>query len=197
MSRRRLSPEERELWSRVARASVPLRPGATEAPPPAAARTAPPAPPAAPRPAPPTPFRVGEKADHRRDHDLLPGLAETLGRLPVRMDAGAFGRLRQGRLRPEARLDLHGMTAAEAHPALIDFVLSSRARGRRLLLVITGKGRARDELFPMPARARLRHDVPRWLALPPLAPAVLQVAPAHRRHGGEGALYVYLKAPGR
>ncbi len=46
------------------------------------------------------------------------------------------------------------------------------------------------------ARAgRLRHDVPRWLALPPLSAHVLQVAAAHRRHGGEGALYVYLRAP--
>jgi DNA-nicking Smr family endonuclease len=110
------------------------------------------------------------------------------------MDAGTFGRMRKGKLSPEGRIDLHGMTLAEAHPALISFILGSRAKGRRFVLVITGKGRVTDDMAPMPARAgRLRHDVPRWLTLPPLAGAVLQVTPAHRRHGGEGALYVYLR----
>ncbi len=92
---------------------------------------------------------------------------------------------------------LVGMTLAQAHPALVSFLLDARARGKRLVLVITGKGRAGEDWeAPMPARAgRLRHDVPRWLSLPPLSSAVLQVAPAHRRHGGEGALYVYLRAP--
>jgi DNA-nicking Smr family endonuclease len=103
------------------------------------------------------------------------------------MDANTFARMARGRLRPEARLDLHGMTLAEAHGEVVRFVLHARARGLRLVLLITGKGRG-DEV------GALRRDVPRWLALPPLAPAVLQVAPAHRSHGGEGALYVYLRA---
>ncbi|MCZ4263335.1 Smr/MutS family protein, partial [Limimaricola sp. G21655-S1] len=38
-----------------------------------------------------------------------------------------------------------------------------------------------------------RHQVPQWLALQPLAQAVLQVTPAHISHGGEGAYYVYLR----
>jgi DNA-nicking Smr family endonuclease len=194
---RRLGPADRELWERVKASVQPLRPepplprpasrGAVEVPNPAA-------PPSA--PAPLAPFRVGQAADHRRSNDLLPGLAESFGNLPLRMDAGAFGKMKRGKLRPEARIDLHGMTLAEAHPALVSFILASRAAGRRLVLVITGKGRTNDDLAPMPARAgRLRHDVPRWLMLPPLSAAVLQVAPAHRRHGGEGALYVYLRAP--
>lgn len=189
---RRLTPEERDLWERVRGSVMPLH---RSQPIPAPAPKAVAAPPATPPPSPAVaPFRVGQAADHRRSDDLLPGLAESLTRLPLRMDAGTFGKLKRGKLRPEARIDLHGMTLAEAHPALTSFILGSRARGRRLVLVITGKGRLTDDLAPMPARAgRLRHDVPRWLALPPLAGAVLQVAPAHRRHGGEGALYVYLR----
>ena len=189
---RRLSPEERALWDRVRASAVPLRPAPSiPAPPPAAP------PPQAPRPAAPPPaFRIGERASHHGTRDLLPGLAESLGRLPLRMDSGTHARMRRGKLRPEARIDLHGMRLAEAHPALAAFVLASRAAGRRLVLVITGKGRPTDDLWPMPARTgRLRHEVPRWLMLPPLAGAVLQVAPAHPRHGGEGALYVYLRAP--
>lgn len=192
---RRLSPEDRELWERVKGSVVPLH-SAQPIPAPAPK----PAPPTASKPAPPPPaplpaFQVGQAVDHRRSDDLLPGLAESLAQGPLRMDAGTFGRMRKGKLSPQGRIDLHGMTLAEAHPALISFILGSRAKGRRLVLVITGKGRVTDDLAPMPARAgRLRHDVPRWLALAPLAGAVLQVTPAHRRHGGEGALYVYLRA---
>ena len=101
-------------------------------------------------------------------------------------------KLRRGKLAPEARIDLHGMTLAEAHVALTGFILMSRTLGRRLVLVITGKGRSRGGSAPMQPGA-LRQQVPDWLRLPPLGEAVLQVAPAHRRHGGEGAYYVYLR----
>ena len=39
----------------------------------------------------------------------------------------------------------------------------------------------------------LRHSLPHWLAAPPLSGRILQVAPAHQRHGGAGAFYVYLR----
>jgi len=193
---RRLSPEDRELWDRVKGSVVPMhRTQAIPAPAPKPTPVSLPGPASALPPAASlSPFRIGQAVDHRRTNDLLPGLAESLAQGPLRMDAGTFGKMKKGKLRPEARIDLHGMTLAEAHPALAQFLLESRARGRRLVLVITGKGRLTDDLAPMPARAgRLRHDVPRWLSLPPLASIVLQVAPAHRRHGGEGALYVYLR----
>jgi DNA-nicking Smr family endonuclease len=86
------------------------------------------------------------------------------------------------------------MTLADAHPALLDFVAGAHARGLRLVLVITGKGKARDEYGPIPTRTGvLRHQVPQWLSSGPLRPLVLQVAEAHQRHGGSGAFYVYLR----
>lgn len=192
---RHLSPEERALWDRVAGTTEPMaraRPAPMPEPEPSAKRPSGPA--AGPVPLPLPGFRVGQSADHRRDHDLLPGLAEDMGRAPVRMDARTHGRMTRGKLLPEGRIDLHGMTLSQAHPALIGFILSQQAAGRRLVLVITGKGKLRDDLAPMPVRqGALRHQVPQWLSLPPLAGAVLQVTPAHRRHGGEGAYYVYLR----
>lgn len=192
---RHLSPEERALWDRVAGTTEPIaraRPAPMPEPEPSAKRPSGPA--AGPVPLPLPGFRVGQSADHRRDRDLLPGLAEDMGRAPVRMDARTHGRMTRGKLLPEGRIDLHGMTLSQAHPALIGFILSQQAAGRRLVLVITGKGKLRDDLAPMPVRqGALRHQVPQWLSLPPLAGAVLQVTPAHRRHGGEGAYYVYLR----
>ena len=85
------------------------------------------------------------------------------------------------------------MTSERAHAALTGFILAAHAEGVRLVLVITGKGRA-DAFAMQPHRhGILRHSLPHWLAAPPLSARILQVAPAHQRHGGAGAFYVYLR----
>jgi DNA-nicking Smr family endonuclease len=110
------------------------------------------------------------------------------------MDRRRFDKMRRGRMEPEARLDLHGMTAGPAHAALTRFILGAEADGRRLVLVITGKGRAPEtDVFAMQRHGILRHSVPHWLAAPPLVTKVLEVVPAHARHGGSGAYHVYLR----
>jgi len=111
------------------------------------------------------------------------------------MDPGLHRAMTRGKLDPDARIDLHGMTLAQAHSALTGFLLGAHARGNRLVLVITGKGRkADDHAAPLPARhGVLKHEVPGWLRSGVLAPLVLQVREAHRTQGGAGAYYVYLK----
>jgi DNA-nicking Smr family endonuclease len=124
---------------------------------------------------------------------------------PVSKTAGLDGRtqerLRRGLLEPEARLDLHGLTESNAHRALVTFLRGASSRGLRLVVVVTGKGRpsAPDEPFEMNYERRgvLKEMAPRWLAEPELARFVADVRPAHRKHGGEGALYVYLRKPDR
>lgn len=140
-------------------------------------------------------FRIGEAADKRhKPHSLMSPIHHQLAAQPVRMDAKAHKTMRRGKLKPEGRIDLHGMTMDQAHPALTGFIMASFSQGRRLVLVITGKGKLRDELAPMPVRkGLLRHQVPQWLSIAPLGPIVLQVTPAHIRHGGDGAYYVYLR----
>lgn len=188
---RGLSAEERALWQKVAESATPMpqRPKKSEPVPPQKPKKAPPA-----RP-PIQGFAVGEKARPTPPrHDLLPGLPERLIQAPVQMDRKNFDRMKRGKLSPEARIDLHGMTLAEAHPALINFVSRAHGSGKRLLLVITGKGRESDDFAPMPVRRGvLRHQVPHWLNTPPLGPLVLQIVPAHQKHGGGGAYYVYLR----
>ena len=58
-----------------------------------------------------------------------------------------------------------------------------------------GKGRADAEAIQPRRHGVLRHSLPHWLAAPPLAGRVLQVASAHQKHGGGGAFYVYLRRP--
>lgn len=187
---RHLSADERALWDRVADTAQPLDPAKPAALPDVIASK--PKPVIAPDPLPR--FNVGQKADARRPNDLLAGIADRLSRAPLNMDNKAYTRMKRGKLKPEARIDLHGMTMDQAHPELVGFILNAQAMGRRLVLVITGKGKLRDEGGPMPARQGiLRHQVPQWMALPPLSSAILQVTPAHLTHGGHGAYYVYLR----
>lgn len=189
MSRRRLTPDEIELWQRIASQAQRLHP-----------ERAPPAPLPKPKPTkrpPPRidPFDLGSGAPPRASaHDLRAPLPERLGSAPLNMDRKTHTRMTRGKLVPEGRIDLHGMTLERAHPALTRFVLSAQSQGKRLVLVITGKGRPRADDGPIPTpRGILKHQVPQWLSMPPLSRAVLQIRPAHISHGGEGAYYVYLR----
>ena len=187
---RHLSSEERALWDRVADTAQALDPvRALDIP---AAIAPKPKPMISPDPLPY--FNIGQRVDQKRGNDVLPGIADRLSRAPLNMDNKAFGKMKRGKLKPEARIDLHGMTMDQAHPELMGFILNSQAMGRRLVLVITGKGKMRDDGGPIPARQGvLRHQVPQWMALPPISQAILQVTPAHLTHGGHGAYYVYLR----
>ena len=197
MTRRHLRPDEIALWRHVTETARPLRRSVVLGVTTRRSRHSPPAtrvrrkslPRAHPR------FEIGERADGRRpDHDTLPGLRERLSTAPVSMDRKAFGKLRRGKLAPEARIDLHGMTMERAQPALTGFVMRAHGDGKRLVLVITGKGRHGEDTGPIPTRRGvLRHNVPQWLSRPPLSHMVLQVTEAHPRHGGAGAYYVYLR----
>ena len=199
MARRRrgqLSDEDKTLWKKVAATATPLaKPGPVIAPKkPEPPKPAPPIPkpapvvvqrPAAPHPAPPRPSTAINRA---------PDIAEHLRAAPIKMDRNRHGKLTRGKLSPEARIDLHGMTLAQAHPALNRFILNAAAQGKRLVLVITGKGVAEEHPWPdFERRGVLRQQVPHWLHSAPLAAHVLQVTPAHVKHGGTGAYYVYLK----
>lgn len=192
MSRRKprnIRPEEIELWAKVVENAVPLhpkRPFTAEKQ--ALTRPKPPLPPV-PR------FRLGEAGKPALPtHDLASSIHEELAGRPIAMDLKRFTKMKKGRLSPEARIDLHGMTIAQAHPALTRFILDAVSDGRRLVLVITGKGRTRADDGPIPERPGvLRHQVPHWLHTAPLKPHVLQVSDAHLKHGGQGAYYVYLR----
>ncbi len=103
------------------------------------------------------------------------------------IDRRTAERLRKGQMEIDGRLDLHGMTQDAAHAALDRAVTAAWRDGLRMLLVITGKGSAKD------GGGVLRHNLPRWLAVGANAPRVLRVETARPQHGGGGAFYVLLR----
>lgn len=183
-----LSPEDTELWARVAGQARPLRKRRRPAEPPELppeARDAEPGRADAPAPPPRQQRQAGAPA-----RPALPPLAP--GAAPG-VDRRTADRLRRGQLPIQARLDLHGMTQDEAHAALSDFVPEARAAGLRTVIVVTGKGRRAGEGSGLTARGVLWQMVPRWLNGADLRPHVLAFAHAQPRDGGDGALYVLLR----
>jgi DNA-nicking Smr family endonuclease len=178
MAKRRVTPEELELWRHVAQTVRPIKSKRRTAQPkddapstPAPkAKIARPAAPAA-KPEPPTPAKP---------HELTHGLSHGIDRRQAE-------RFRKGKLPIEGKIDLHGRTQQDAHDDLLAFLKRAHAGGKRTVLVVTGKGMTGSKT------GILRQAVPRWLNEPAFRSLVLAFDYAEPQHGGEGALYVLLK----
>ncbi len=117
-----------------------------------------------------------------------PGEVETGDELSFRRDglpATVFRRLRRGRYRVGAELDLHGLTAVEAHQAVHEFLQESCRLGTSVVRVIHGKG-----LGSGPGGPVIKRRVGRWLRN---RDEVLAYCSARPVDGGSGALYVLLR----
>jgi DNA-nicking Smr family endonuclease len=167
---RGLSEDERVLWSTITRSIAPLkgRKRAEDAAEIAPAETRSTARPAA-SPAATPPRRT-----------TPPPLA------PI--DRRTKQRLARGATEIGGRLDLHGLTQAEAHAALARFLHGAQARDVKVVLVITGKGGSDGE-----GRGVLKRQVPMWLEGPELRSLVIGYDNAGIGHGGAGALYVRVR----
>lgn len=101
------------------------------------------------------------------------------------LDKRTGERFKRGEMAIDAKIDLHGLTQAEAHDKLQGFLAKAAAGGKRCVLIVTGKGAG--------GWGVLRDAVPRWLNEPELRRHLLAFAQAQSRHGGAGALYALLK----
>ena len=149
-----------------------------------------------PRKPPKTPKRSDQS--HNRANNA-PALSENIKqpdeKSSFQIDRATSEKLRKGKIRIDARLDLHGMNKVQAHDALISFINNAYARGHRCVLVITGKGKAKssDQHWIHNEPGVLKKSVPTWLKTPPLNNIVLKTQQAAIKHGADGALYVLLR----
>ncbi len=92
--------------------------------------------------------------------------------------------LKNGEIRWEARLDLHGLRPDDARDTLCHFIDQQSHAGHRCLLIIHGKGSRHGE------EPVLKNHVNHWLQQ---LPKVLAFHSAIPKDGGAGAVYVLLK----
>jgi DNA-nicking Smr family endonuclease len=98
-----------------------------------------------------------------------------------------FKALKNGSIRWEAQLDLHGQTTETARAALCQFIPTQISHNKRCVLIIHGKGSHHHE------NPIIKNLVNRWL---PQFPEVLGFHSAKPQDGGQGAVYVLLKKQG-
>lgn len=107
-------------------------------------------------------------------------------------DPGQFRALRRGALPVDARLDLHGLTSAEAKESLAAFLKGERERGERCVKVIHGKG------THSPGGASvLRGELAAWLSQGPGAEHVAAFSSFHDEDGTSGSVLVLLRRANR
>lgn len=213
MSRRRVTPDEADLWRRVTRD---VRPSDLRRE--ALARSQPERPevqrqgviahaPAQLTPRAKAPLSAGLRAASAAPHPQAPASSVLGAGDPARDRLVASGRIAIERV-----FDLHGMTQARAETALSRFIAAAFQDGCRCVLVITGKGGPASQASMTRRRFgygssgddALRDDAPRgllrerfldWVDGPTLRPMIARVSQARPRDGGAGAFYVFLRRP--
>jgi DNA-nicking Smr family endonuclease len=107
------------------------------------------------------------------------------------LDGSWDRRLSRGLVQPDLMVDLHGHHLGRAYSLLDVRLEQAISSGARVLLLITGKPPATDQL-PI-KRGVIRAAVGDWLAASRHAGKIAAVRGAHPRHGGTGALYIILR----
>lgn len=180
---RGLSAEEAALWARVASTVAPLK-GRAPAP-----RAAPQEP--TPLPQPVAPAKPKGRVPAPRPAPPLPAPSSP----GPGLDSSWDRKLARAAIAPDFTLDLHGHTLDQAHQRLDIGLGQAKAMGARLVLLITGKPRPTEAADRGSQRGAIRAKVLDWLAAGPHASDIAAIRKAHRRHGGEGALYIVLRRP--
>lgn len=183
-SRDDLSQEDRRIWSRVAGSVTPSKPKKAARVTPGAVETAVPAPH-------PTGKTTGKALNPRPAPTVVVSRAPTAPHraAPEELEPRRQRRLSRERDPIEAKIDLHGYGRFQAQDALTAFLMGAQARGYRAVLVITGQGRRGGT-------GVIKGSVHDWLTGPALRTVVSGFAPAARKHGGDGALYVTIRRTG-
>ncbi|HEY1097201.1 MAG TPA: Smr/MutS family protein [Alphaproteobacteria bacterium] len=99
-------------------------------------------------------------------------------------------RIKQGVLKPTARLDLHGYTVARAEKAIPAFLQKSCRDGHLWVEIITGHGRMKGDDDGV-EKGVLKRMLPQWLEKPLNRPWIKRVLDAPQSRGG--AVWIALK----
>ncbi len=194
MKRRGVTPEEKALWRKVTRDVAPLHQA-------------------------PMDFLLDDhlpglkkpvkKVRPMGGGDALPTSRALLGAReadPFRAGDPRMDRhVRRGRSPIDAVLDLHGHTQLSARTTLLAFLTTAQRHGHRCVLVITGKGgpasNDHDANEHHGYRGHglgvLRARMSDWLKEAVFRALITRASPAHPKHGGSGAFYIFLKPPRR
>ena len=95
------------------------------------------------------------------------------------------------------KLDLHGYSLNDANHEVKKFLIKSFEKGYRKILIVTGKG-SRSKVSTNPYISEkfgvLKNSIPEFIRNDEnLNKIVFKITIADKKHGGDGALYIFLK----
>ena len=103
----------------------------------------------------------------------------------LKIDINQDKKTRRGRVQIEAQVDLHDMTQSQARIKLYQMIKTAKTNNKKCILIITGKG--------LRGEGVLRGSFVEWVNDTKVRDLIATYAPAHKKHGGTGAWYVFLK----
>ena len=108
--------------------------------------------------------------------------------------------LKRGKIKIDRRLDLHGYSLLEAKEKFKKEIIKSYNKNNRCLLVITGKGahvknKNTEDVGQKPRLyyGKIKNSIISWINESDLKTYILTYQNAGFEHGGDGALFVYLR----
>ena len=104
-----------------------------------------------------------------------------------RINRAVAEKLHRGEFSIQGHIDLHGLRVEDARDVFEDFLKKSIAEGKRMVLVIHGRG------LSSPDKPILKTNVLKWLTTGPWRKWVMAFASARLCDGGAGATYVLLR----
>ena len=106
--------------------------------------------------------------------------------------------LKRGKINIDRRIDLHGYGLVEAHEKFISEVKKNYIKNKRCLLIITGKGvhkkiENEQDTNPKLFYGKIKNSIINWINEDDIKKYILTYQDAGFEHGGDGALFVYLR----
>ena len=109
------------------------------------------------------------------------------------LEKNILRKIQKGKLKISASLDLHGSNISDSKKLVYDFVNYNSQNDKRVLLIITGKGKRLFVEDEWKGTGILKTKIPIWLTSLALSKKIVWFDHAPSNMGGEGAFIVYLK----
>ena len=112
-------------------------------------------------------------------------------KIDINVEKNKLKRIKSGRINIEGIIDLHGFSLKEAKVRLQLFVGECFKENKRLVLIITGKGKnSKPNIYGK--KQTIKSEINKWLSEDFYRDKVQYISKALDKHGGEGAYYFFL-----
>ncbi len=105
--------------------------------------------------------------------------------------------LKRGKIKIDRKIDLHGHSLIDAYHIFKKEIKKTYEKNKRCILIITGKGlkpnRNESGQKPKLFHGKIKNSIMSWIKEDDLKDYILTYQDAGFEHGGDGAIFIYLR----